>query len=67
MTDMPSASFCTYCGSQSSRRLGLCGVCGRSVCEKCGNTQHIKGERRITHDECLRKDDSGFSMIKFVK
>jgi hypothetical protein len=35
--------------------------------EKCGNTQFIAGERKITHDQCVRHDDAGFTMIKFVK
>lgn len=67
MTGVPGASLCMMCGANGVRRLGLCDVCGRSVCERCGNTQHIKGEKRIVHDDCLAKGDNGFSMIKFVK
>jgi len=37
------------------------------VCEKCGNYQHIKGERTVIHNECLRNSGNSFSMIKFIK
>jgi hypothetical protein len=37
------------------------------VCEKCGNWQHSMGQRFPAHDECIRRDESTFSMIKFVK
>jgi hypothetical protein len=47
-------------------RLGHCSVCGFSVCTKCGNVQHARGEKRVTHDTCLKDDGGGFSMIKFV-
>lgn len=67
MAEVPHASFCTYCGAKGTRRLGACDVCGRSVCERCGNTQHARGERKVTHDECLKRGDNGFSMIKFVE
>lgn len=58
--------MCMFCGARA-KRLGLCDVCNRGVCEKCGNVQHLKGERRIVHDSCLKKGDGGFSMIKFVE
>lgn len=49
------------------RRLGACTVCHRTVCERCGNVQISSGERRVTHAECLRRDDGAFKMIKFVR
>lgn len=54
-----------YCGAHA-RRLGPCDVCSRSVCEQCGNVQHMQGERRIVHDACLKKTGGGFSMIRLV-
>lgn len=48
-------------------RLGHCKVCGLAVCERCGNVQHVHGEREVTHNECLHKSGDSFSMIKFVK
>ncbi len=60
--------YCFHCGAPNVRRLGTCKVCDEAVCERCGNTQHVKGECFVVHDACQRKDDdSGFSMIKFVK
>lgn len=61
------SKFCPHCGSFGSPRLGACHICGLSVCEKCGNIQHIKGERRIIHNECLRDSGDSFTMIKFIK
>ncbi len=67
MTGAPGAAFCLTCGAKGVHRLGVCCVCGRSACERCGNTQHVQGEKRVVHDECLPKQDDGFSMIKFVR
>ncbi|HEX9094272.1 MAG TPA: hypothetical protein VF902_09850 [Coriobacteriia bacterium] len=69
---MPEGSIslermCRHCGAVDTRRIGYCSVCGMAVCEKCGNLQHVRGEKRATHNACLKEDDSGFSMIKFVK
>ncbi|MDZ4170106.1 MAG: hypothetical protein U1E26_10730 [Coriobacteriia bacterium] len=61
------AHLCPHCGAIDSRRLGDCSVCHKLVCERCGNIQFIGGERRVTHHECLKKEDTGFTMIKFVK
>lgn len=63
----PLEGMCRHCGAIKSRHLGYCSVCAMAVCEKCGNTQFIAGERKITHDQCVRHDDAGFTMIKFVK
>ncbi len=62
-----SRNFCPHCGTPFARRLGACTVCGLSVCERCGDFQHIKGEKKLVHNECLRDIDGHFSMIKFVK
>jgi hypothetical protein len=59
--------MCRYCGAVDSRRLGQCSVCGCSVCDRCGNVQHARGEKNATHNACLAQDGGGFSMIKFVK
>jgi hypothetical protein len=60
--------YCFHCGAQHVTRLGTCRVCKEAVCERCGNTHWVQGERRVLHDACRDKDDdSGFSMIKFVK
>jgi hypothetical protein len=59
--------MCLHCGAVGSTLLGRCSVCGFSVCARCGNIQHSLGEKRPTHDSCLRDDDTGFSMIRFVK
>jgi len=59
--------MCRHCGAMDSRKLGVCSVCGLAVCEKCGDIQHSMGEKRILHHTCLKEDDSGFSMIKFVR
>ncbi len=64
--DTSLARTCLNCGSMGSTRLGSCSVCGLSVCDRCGNVQHVGGEKRATHNKCLSKDQ-GFSMIKFVK
>lgn len=58
---------CRYCGSENVRRLGLCSVCDKLVCERCGNVHIIAGERRVTHTDCLHKEKDSFSMIKFVE
>jgi hypothetical protein len=60
-------TMCMHCGAVDPARLGRCSVCGFAVCSKCGNIQHSRGEKRATHDTCLKDDDSGFSMIRFVK
>lgn len=65
--DLVSRRFCTHCGSVGAHKLGYCTVCDLAVCERCGNTQHIQGEKQVIHDECLKKGTGGFSMIKFVK
>lgn len=62
-----TSKFCPNCGTFGSTRLGSCNVCRLSVCDKCGNIQHIKGERQIIHNECLRDSGDSFSMIKFIK
>lgn len=67
MTDRSGAMLmCPVCGSADVRRLGSCNVCGRTVCERCGNVHITAGERRATHAVCLRNDKDSFSMIKFV-
>jgi hypothetical protein len=59
---------CAHCASVGQERLGYCHECSGPVCEKCGNIQHIAGETRVYHDLCLKdSQDSGFSMIKFVR
>lgn len=62
-----ASKFCPHCGAFSAPRIGSCSVCKLSVCERCGNIQHIKGERTIIHNECLRDSGDSFTMIKFVK
>ncbi len=59
--------MCLYCGAETTRHLGICKFCGVGVCEKCGNIQVSMGERFAAHDACLKQQDGGFSMIKFVK
>jgi hypothetical protein len=59
--------MCPHCGEREARRLGPCTVCGRSVCEHCGNVQMAAGEHKIMHRECIKKDGGQFRMIKFVK
>jgi hypothetical protein len=59
--------ICGHCCAVGVVRLGTCSVCGFTVCRKCGNVQHIRGEKRVTHDTCLKDDEGGFSMIKFVR
>jgi hypothetical protein len=59
--------MCKHCGAVGSPILGRCSVCGFDVCVRCGNIQHVRGEKRVTHDTCLKHDEDGFSMIKFVK
>lgn len=58
---------CSYCGATQTRRLGVCPVCSMSVCELCGNMQFSEGVSKPTHRECLKKDDGGFKMIKFIR
>lgn len=58
---------CPHCGTRATRRLGECHVCHRTVCEHCGNVQYSGGARQVTHRECLRHNDEGFKMIKFVR
>jgi len=57
---------CPYCAASDARRLGDCSVCGRVVCENCGNVQIAMGVRTVTHRECLKKSSDGFKMIRFV-
>jgi hypothetical protein len=59
--------LCRHCGAVDARKLGQCVVCELAVCERCGNVQHNRGERKVIHDACLAHDDSGFTMIRFVK
>ncbi len=61
------AHICPHCGALETRRLGECSVCRKLACERCGNVQIVGGERKVTHHECLKKDEGGFTMIKFVK
>lgn len=58
---------CVHCGAFDTTRIGDCDVCGEPVCVRCGNTQHARGERHVRHNVCVTKDDSSFTMIKFVK
>lgn len=58
---------CPFCGAAEVRHFGRCSVCDHSVCEKCGNVQYSGGERKVTHRECLHRDEDGFKMIKFVR
>ena len=60
-------SMCIHCGAIGASRLGNCSVCTFAVCAKCGNIQHVRGDKRVTHNDCLKHDEGGFSMIKFVK
>ncbi len=60
-------AMCPHCGATATRRVGPCSVCGRTVCEHCGNVHFRAGERIATHKECLKRESSGFKMIKFVK
>jgi len=59
--------LCRHCGAVDAPKLGQCTVCGMAVCDRCGNVQHVHGERRVIHDACLSESDHGFTMIKFVK
>jgi hypothetical protein len=58
---------CAHCGAVDSHKFGTCTVCYLPVCERCGNIQHVQGERRPIHNSCLAEGDHGFTMIKFVK
>ena len=60
-------STCLHCHAEKARHLGRCSVCDRDVCDRCGNVQYVGGARKITHNECLHKDEGGFTMIKFVR
>ena len=61
-------NICAHCGAEGALRIGYCHECGGPVCEKCGNSHFVSGERRVLHDFCLKDSQSpGFSMIKFVK
>jgi hypothetical protein len=59
------AKTCPHCGAVDTRRLGDCVVCEHVVCEHCGSVQFSQGERRVTHKECLKRDEGAFKMIKF--
>ena len=61
------ARFCRHCGAADAHKLGQCAVCGLAVCERCGNVQHGRGERKVIHDDCLAEDGAGFTMIRLVK
>jgi NMD protein affecting ribosome stability and mRNA decay len=63
----PLHEMCSHCGASHTNRLGRCHVCEHAVCERCGNTQHIQGERKVVHNECLNATEDSFSMIRFVK
>jgi ribosomal protein L40E len=65
--DGEDVTICLFCGAENIRVLGSCRVCGLKVCDKCGNFQHSMGQRFAAHDSCIRRDDSTFSMIRFVK
>jgi hypothetical protein len=58
---------CLFCGAENTRLLGNCKICGLRVCDRCGNFQHSMGQRFPAHDACIKRDDSTFSMIRFVK
>jgi hypothetical protein len=59
--------MCRHCAAFGVVRLGVCPVCGEAVCEKCGDTHHVRGEKEVIHQACLSHDDSPFKMIRFVK
>lgn len=63
--DLESSPSCPHCGAENAHHLGMCSVCQMNVCERCGNTQHVHGERRVTHNTCLSQD-TGFTMFRFV-
>lgn len=68
MSGIAPQKFCGHCGAIGEPRLGYCDICGAPVCARCGNIQHVRGERKVAHDQCLREsEDAGFSMIRFVK
>ena len=68
MTEVPDLDqVCANCGAVGSHKLGRCTVCYRSVCERCGNIQHVHGEHRVIHNACLSGGDHGFTMIKIIK
>lgn len=64
----PFKRVCSHCGAKGAVRLGYCDVCEGPVCDHCGNTQHILGEKRVIHDSCLRDAGDGmFKMIRFIR
>lgn len=67
MAEQAWGGMCPHCGEKDGRRLGGCAVCHRTVCERCGNVSFVGGERRVTHAECLRRDEGAFKMIRFVR
>lgn len=68
MTEPTFRRICAHCGAEGEPRLGFCDQCEAPVCAKCGNIQYVSGERKVLHDICLKYgEDSGFSMIKFVR
>ncbi len=60
------AKTCLYCGAEA-RPLGSCKFCGLSVCDACGNSHWSMGTRFVAHDRCIKNNEGGFSMIRFVK
>jgi len=68
VADSAMHRICAHCGSEGQQRLGYCKECEGPVCERCGNTQIIRGERTVMHDSCLKfGEGSSFTMIKFVR
>ena len=69
MTDAPQLDpkRCKKCGASNPGAMGTCSVCGRPVCERCGNIQHGQGTKVSTHNDCLSSHTDAFTMIKFVK
>ena len=59
--------LCRHCGAVDAPKLGQCTVCDLAVCDRCGNVQHVHGERRVIHNACLADGDHCFTMIRFVK
>jgi len=57
---------CPHCEASCEKHLGHCERCGEIVCEHCGNSQFVRGERHIYHTTCLKKDGGKFTMIRFV-
>jgi hypothetical protein len=65
-TERPNQT-CRFCGATHTRSLGLCSVCALSVCEQCGHVQFGSGNAKAMHEDCLRKNEDHFTMIKFVR